>query len=139
MVYTTAEKVEIIALFFQNGDCENRPANRLNELHPESNVTRRYVSLLVEKFRQTGSVRNIKKQLQRERLAHNELVEIGVLGQVVADPTLSTRELATITNIPRTSIQKFLKKNKFHPYKIRLVHELNQDDFDCHLEFCELM
>ena len=34
---------------------------------------------------------------------------------------------------------KILKQNKFHPYKIHLLQELNEDDFDRCLEFCELM
>ena len=31
------------------------------------------------------------------------------------------------------------KKLKFHPYKIKLVHELLEDDYDRRLEFCETM
>ncbi|EFN85686.1 hypothetical protein EAI_09677, partial [Harpegnathos saltator] len=34
---------------------------------------------------------------------------------------------------------KILKMNKFHPYKIHLVQELNEDDFDRRIEFCDLM
>jgi len=35
------------------------------------------------------------------------------------------------------SVHKILKRNKFHLYKIRLVHELN--DFDRRIQFCETM
>ncbi|EFN80152.1 hypothetical protein EAI_03168, partial [Harpegnathos saltator] len=31
------------------------------------------------------------------------------------------------------------KLNKLHPYKIRLVQELSEDDFDRRVEFCEVM
>lgn len=37
------------------------------------------------------------------------------------------------------SVHKILQINKFHPYKIRLVQELSNDDFDRRIEFCELM
>jgi len=35
------------------------------------------------------------------------------------------------------SVHKILKRNKFHLYKMRLVHELN--DFDRRIQFCETM
>ncbi|KAJ8946560.1 hypothetical protein NQ318_008290 [Aromia moschata] len=33
----------------------------------------------------------------------------------------------------------FLKKVKYHPYRVRLIHELAEDDFDRRTEFCEYM
>lgn len=44
-----------------------------------------------------------------------------------------------MSGINRTSIQNILKKNKFYPYKIRLVHELNGDDCERRFQFCEIM
>jgi len=35
------------------------------------------------------------------------------------------------------SVHRILKKNKFIPFKVTLVHELNEDDFDRQVEFCE--
>ncbi|CAH0546067.1 unnamed protein product [Brassicogethes aeneus] len=32
-----------------------------------------------------------------------------------------------------------MKKEKYHPYKIRLVQQLNEDDPDCRLQFCEII
>lgn len=32
-----------------------------------------------------------------------------------------------------------LKKEKWHPYKVHLVQELLEDDFDRRVEFCEIM
>jgi len=37
------------------------------------------------------------------------------------------------------SVHKILKQNKFDSFKVRLVHELNEDDFDRRVEFCEIM
>ena len=50
--------------------------------------------------------------------------------------TVSTEQLAVVYNISRTNIQRILKYHKFHPYKIKL-QELNEDDFDRRLQFCE--
>lgn len=139
MVYSLEEKVELIALFFKNDECYNRAANLFNELHPNKFVSRKYVSEVVAKFRQTGSVVNKKRDTEREFPVRNEATAIEVLGQITADPTLSTRKLSTITNISRTTIRRILKQHKFHPYKIHLVQQLNEDDFDRRLEFCEIM
>lgn len=69
----------------------------------------------------------------------NEPMELVILVQVTVDSTLSTRQLAIGTGVSYTSVQRVLKKYKFHPYKIRLVQELNEDDFDRRLKFCEIM
>nr|CAH7731629.1 unnamed protein product [Callosobruchus chinensis] len=38
--------------------------------------------------------------------------------------------MSEVTGISRTSIQRILKHYKWHPYKIQLLHELNEDDHD---------
>nr|CAH7749264.1 unnamed protein product [Callosobruchus chinensis] len=43
--------------------------------------------------------------------------------------------MSEVTGISRTSIQRILKHYKWHPYKIQLFHELNEDDHD-RLSFC---
>lgn len=62
------------------------------------------------------------------------------MGHVHPDPmgSTSTRQLASVSRINRTSIQIILKK-KLHPYKIHLVQELNVEYYDHHLQFCEIM
>ena len=137
MVYSIAERVEIIEFFFKNNECGNQVAELFNQRHADKNVSGKIVREMVAKFRETGSVHNKKRQLINPVL--NEPTEITVLGQVAMDSTLSTRKLAVATGVSRTSVQRILKKYKFHPYKIRLVQELNEDDFDRRLQFCEIM
>nr|CAH7719134.1 unnamed protein product [Callosobruchus chinensis] len=43
--------------------------------------------------------------------------------------------MSEVTGISRTSIQRILKHYKWHPYKIQLLHELNEDDHDRRLQF----
>lgn len=105
--------------------------------HENSNVHRKYVLELVAKFRETGSVANKKRNI--ENPIRNEAIEVGVLGQVYVDPTLSTRKLETVCGVSRRTVQRILKAHSFHPYKIHLVQELNEDDFDWRLQFCEDM
>nr|CAH7759769.1 unnamed protein product [Callosobruchus chinensis] len=42
--------------------------------------------------------------------------------------------MSEVTGISRTSIQRILKHYKWHPYKIQLLHELNEDDHDRRFE-----
>lgn len=135
MVYSLAERVEIISLFFANNENANRTAQLFNLQHQNRQVHRKYILELVQKFRETGSVANKKREMDNPVV--NEASEVAILGHIVQDPTMSTRHLATVSGIRRSSIQKILKKHKFHPYKIHLVQELNEDDFDRRVQFCE--
>lgn len=139
MVYSLAERVEIVSLFYRNHENARETARLFNGLHPDRSVHHKYVLELLRKFQETGSVANAKRNPQREFPVMNEAASLEVVGQVSADPALSTRKLAGITNLSRTTIRRILKKFKFHPYKIKLVHELNEDDHDRRLEFCENM
>lgn len=134
MVYSIEERVEIITLFFKNNDSARVTAALFNERHPAKNVTAAYVLHLVAKFNATGSVENRKRANERD-----EAREVAVLGHVAMDPTLSTRKLSDVSGVSRTTIRRILKHHKFHPFKIQLVQELNEDDFDRRLQFCELV
>ncbi|CAH2016536.1 unnamed protein product [Acanthoscelides obtectus] len=82
-------------------------AEILNERHENSNVHRKYVQELVAKFRETESVANKKRKI--ENPIRNEAIEVGVLGQVYVDPTLSTRKLVTVCGVSRRTVQRILK------------------------------
>ncbi|CAH1962421.1 unnamed protein product [Acanthoscelides obtectus] len=49
------------------------------------------------------------------------------------------RKLETVCGVSRRTVQRSLKAHSFHPYKIHLVQELNEDDFDRRLQFYEDM
>jgi len=39
--------------------------------------------------------------------------------------------------VPKTTISRILKKQRFHPYKLQILHHLTEDDPDRRLEMCE--
>lgn len=41
-----------------------------------------------------------------------------------------------VSGVQRTSAAA-IKKNNFHPYKRKVLHELNEEDYDRHLQICE--
>lgn len=137
MVYTIAERVEIVTLYFTNNEQFRLTARIFNERHPNKNLDHRYVRKLISKFRETGSVLNRKHE--RQKTVTNEASQIGVLGHVAMEPTSSTRQLSTTSGLSRTSVQRILKTHRFHPYKIHLSQQLNEDDPDRRLQFCEEM
>ncbi|KAJ8934140.1 hypothetical protein NQ318_010361 [Aromia moschata] len=55
------------------------------------------------------------------------------------NPHKPTRQVAADNDISETSLSRLLKNEKYRPYKIHLVQELNDDDPDRRLEFCEIM
>lgn len=137
MVYTTAERIEIVRLYFRNNDCARATARVFNEMHPDKFVGHQYVLKLMQKFMETGSVAN--KKHQPERRIINEPVEIAVLGHVAMDNNQSLNKLSRASGVSTSSIWRIKKKHKFHPYKIKLLQELNEDDNDRRLQFCEVM
>ena len=58
---------------------------------------------------------------------------------VIENPVNSTEQRALNHNMSRYSVQKITKREKFHPYKIKLLQELSEDDFDRRIEFCEVI
>ena len=57
----------------------------------------------------------------------------------IENPRLSVRRASHQLQISGTSIRRNLRSINFHPYKIHLVQELNEDDFDRRIEFCDIM
>jgi len=64
---------------------------------------------------------------------------LDVLQSFVKDPHTSINCVAQQHEIGTASVHKILKKNKWHPYKLHLVQELFEDDFDRHVQFCDFI
>lgn len=135
-MYSLAEKVEIVFIYGSVNRCARRTAAVFNERHPDRSTSHRFVLDLIQKFTETGSVCRVKRT---DRRVLNEATQIEVLGHFAMNPTTSIRQIATATGISLGSVHKVTKLNKFHPYKMKICHELNEDDFDRRSEFCEQM
>ena len=96
------------------------------------------VSKTLRRFEETGSIKN-RPVTGRPQAATNEEKSLDVLLSFVENPHESSRSVALQQDIDQKSVLKILKVNKFHPYKMKLVQELNEDDPDRRIEFCETM
>ncbi|XP_018375240.1 PREDICTED: uncharacterized protein LOC108769006 [Trachymyrmex cornetzi] len=106
-----------------------------NGLTPISKST---VERTIRRFNDTGSVKD-RPKTGRPMTTTNFDNSLNVLLSFIDDPHSSTRKVSQEHEISTMSVHKILKKNGFHPYKVNLVHELNEDDFDRRVEFCEYM
>lgn len=136
MVRSGEDKVEIIFLYGECGRSYKATARRFNELYPDRPIDHRYVSRLVQKLRDTFSLTD---RMRTGRPPSDEATVLEVIGRVSMNYQQSLTEIRKSSNIPKSSIQRILKKHSFHPYKMHITQELAEDDFDRRLEFCELM
>lgn len=111
--------------------------NEENNLRPP--ISKSTVVRTVHRFQETGSVKDLPRSGRPKSVSGDDKA-IEVLQAFVEDPHNSTRKAAQqLDDISKSSIHRILKSNKYHPYKVRLVHELSEDDFDRRVEYCELM
>lgn len=69
----------------------------------------------------------------------NDNVKLDVLLSVAVNPQINSRQIAADTNSSKRSKLPIVKKDKFHPYKIHNVQDINMNDPDRRMQFCEVM
>lgn len=138
MKYTLQERIELVLIYAQDGCTLQRASEIFHLRHPgrPNPPTLRTVSKLMEKFKRTGSVADDKRSGRPKTATSVEMQEM-VVASVLNTKQQSLRELQNDAGISTNSVGRILKLHKFHPYKIKLVQELVEDDFDRRIQFCE--
>jgi len=91
----------------------------------------------IERFRETGSVKNHSKT-GRPSSATNKEQQLDVLQTFIENPNSSVNRVVQTHDIAPMSVLRNLKKNKFHPYKLQYVQEL-QNGHERRISFCVRM
>lgn len=104
-----------------------------NERPPISKST---VERTIRKFEESGTVQDLPKA-GRPRSATNAEISENVLLSFIQEPSTSLAKVCHNNDVSKASVQRILHRNNFFPYKMRFVQELNEDDFDRRVEFCE--
>lgn len=134
---TERERIEIL-IMVGYGDklrTHQEACDLFNEIHNDrAPIVRSTVSKVVSKFAEEGNARNLPRG---GRPKIDEVTKLNVFLETVENPHVSTRQLGLNNDIDHSTVLKLLKKEKYHPYKIQLLHELNEDDPDRRLQFCE--
>ncbi|KAJ8948035.1 hypothetical protein NQ318_003368 [Aromia moschata] len=99
-------------------------------------ISQSTVSKIENKFREFGNVTDIHKS-GRKRILDDEQ-KLDILLDIQDNPHKPTRQVAADNDVSKTSILRLLKNQKYRPYKIHLVQELNDDDPDRQLKLCEI-
>ncbi|XP_032670957.1 uncharacterized protein LOC116844012 isoform X1 [Odontomachus brunneus] len=102
-------------------------------------ISKSTVQRTIARFNLSGSVKDLPRS-GRPVAATNPEKQLDVALSVIEDRHSTVRKLKQQHDISVGSTHNILTKNlRFHPYKIKLVHELLEDDSDRRLQFCELM
>lgn len=139
MKLTDTERIEILIMI----GCEDKTRTQkavctlFNNKYPNREpISQSTVSKIEKKFRETGHVKDLpkgsKKQIPDDK-------KLDVLLAFHDNPHTSSRQVALHNDIDHSTVLRTLKKEKWHPYKVSLVQELMEDDFDRRIEFCEIM
>lgn len=114
-----------------------KAAQIFNERYPErvAPLAPSTVSKIWNKFQLTGSVHNRKKS-GRPATSVNDENTIAIMAQVQLNPHSTTRSLSRDAGISKGSVSTILKKNKFHPYKMVILHKLKPEDLPKRVDFC---
>lgn len=113
--------------------------NLFNDSFPNRNpIARSTVASTINRFLTHGTVSDLPRS-GRPPSATNEDSSVEVLQSFVENPHETLRSAAAKHDMSHPSVLKVLHKSGFKPYKLTLHQELNEDDFDRRLEFCETM
>jgi Transposase. len=115
---------------------QNEVCEMFNLKYPDTQITRSTVSKIERKFREAGHVRDLPRS---GRPSVSDDKKLNVLLSIEENPHKATQEIALDNEIAKASVRKILKSENYHPYKLKLIHELNEDDSDRRLEFCETL
>lgn len=110
-----------------------------NQQYPNrSPIVKSTVCKILKKFNATGNVKDIQKS-GRPKTQTSSDKALDILLSIEENPHLATRTVALDHGTSHMSVQRILNRKKFHPFKVTLVQEFLEDDFDRRLEFCDRM
>lgn len=137
MVLSEGQRIEVLILL----GCGDRMRSQsevctlFNAKYPEDHISQATVSKIFHKFEEHGTVKDLPRSGRPHVLDEDQKLDIAVSLQ--EDPHLSTVSLTQNNPASRRTIGRFLKTEKYHPYKVCLVQELLEDDYDRRVQFCE--
>ncbi|XP_017885361.1 histone-lysine N-methyltransferase SETMAR-like [Ceratina calcarata] len=73
------------------------------------------------------------------RSQQNSDLEERILSHIEEDPTMSTRQIATMEGVSHTTVWRTLKDQQMHPYHYQRVQQLEEGDPERRRNFCSWM
>lgn len=132
--YTNDEKFDMLECYIKSNRNAIIALNNYADTYPERHQpNRRYFSKLVANLRTCGS---FEQPVPKKYNKDNNDRDNQVINYFNENPASSTRIGSTTLDIPRTTLRRVLKENKYHPYKPTIVQGLVEGDFLRRLTFC---
>ena len=119
----------MVELFFCNGGYDQEVQCEFKKKFPDASLpSRQTVYNLVARFRETGSVIDKPRSGRPSLLTDDAIRDISK--RMETSPQKSVRRFSQESGLSRTTTHKALKKLELHPYRIRVVHELKEPDYE---------
>ena len=135
MALPKEERVELVLLSGRKGWSYRKIADEFNVRHsmriPTGFST---VAKVIRKFKETGCI--MDKPRSGRPSVSVERKDI-VVSKMYASPKKSIRRTSMELGIPKSTVGQILNQQKFHPYKLQILHHLTEDDPDRRIEMCE--
>lgn len=61
-----------------------------------------------------------------------------VIGFVMNNPLHSSTTFARVNDVATTTVQKYIRRHKFYPYKLMILNVLNEEDSDRRMQFFQI-
>lgn len=134
------EKIEIVLIVGENYKTHREAASIFNDRHPNKNINHSTVTKIINKFKTSGSINNNFNR-KRGKLVANENTQLEVMLSVVEHPKVSLRKRKSLIqqNVSKDTVGRILKRNKYRPFKPKIVHTLKERDYDRRFDFCSLI
>jgi hypothetical protein len=134
---TPQQRVFLIQRYYSRGD---NPLRYVLDQFEAAFVVRpseTALNNLIHKFETEYTLEDRKRT--RSHPATNEANQELVLASVAANPNVSVRDVAREVGVSPRSVSRVLHQNQFHPYKVQILHKLNDGDQDRRMQFCDEM
>ena len=131
------ERIEMVCLYarLQNYNAVRREWMQRFSTTPPKQET---IQAVFNRFRETGSVED-RHRSGRPSTATSESKEEEAMSLVQANPKTSVRQGAVTLDISIRSYRRLMHQLNLRPFRAQHVPALNDTDFDCRVEFCEIM
>lgn len=135
--FTTSQRTFIVENWIKFDHDHQLVCQEFVQKFPNTRLpTRQNCWKLFTRFHETGSVADrVRAGRPRTSVLPENLQRVAE--HFVEAPSTSQRRAALQLDIPRSSLQRLMKTLKFKAYRPRLLHALNEDDFDRRSQFCE--
>lgn len=140
-LFTPSEYVDMLIIY---GECRKdcrRARNLYRVRYPDRPAPSKDTFKNIEQKLRTGSFPNgkAKQEAPRKKLVQTDDNRINILAYLQINPHASIRCLVEELGISKSTIQRVLKNQRYHPYKIHLVQGLTPRDPDQRLTFIARM